>query len=1412
MPITTTGPLFTLGFWGVVVELLPCDATLSMEVQEAPDTGGDAPDVGNAEIVGTAPPGAIMWVAILSNDGDKRFYRYRHVGPNTLDGEWSNWSDGAAPIVFFFEDLSAQNRPSVVAARTITPTVQAIATVSGGVGTLLLEINDPDATVSKVEFAKWEGATWSSFVEDVVAPFTTTITLQEKHNVIIAWRVTYDRGDGPVLLEDSVAYDLDILPELTNFNVTIDHSTGDVTITYTGDDDTLSIKWHDQATAYASNAAARTAADSGSDDNDGRSDQDIVVESGIAEGATHYVAIVAYTGANGTGTPSTEAYLGAVTRHTDTIVGGAFVPTVKALASVSGNIGTLLLTINDPDGFVDRVQFRKWEGTSWSTYVEDTAAPFTTTITLQEKHNVMIGYEIRYDSGAGDVFIEREATFDRDVIPELSGYSVDIDHATGDVLISYTGDDDTLSIKWHDQSSAYASNAAARTLVDSGSDDNDGQTGQDIVVQSGIGEGVTRYVAIVPYDAASGGGNAGPVAYLGSVTRHIDTDTIPDGAPSADAVLSGGPPKDTVTLTVTDPDGVLTGIGFQVLENNAWSDWVDDTIVPFLAVKTVAIEEKHNTAIGWRLIYDLGGGTQYVYGFIVFDADTIPELSVFNVEVDHSDGDVFLTYVGDDDTQSIEWATSATAWADNNAAKIAALAGTLQDDPSFADLQVVTGIGEGVSYWVAAVGWTGAARTGTSSRMAWVAKVTRHIDTDTNVQVPTLRVAPSVSGTTAKLELFPTETPPDEGGFTTPFRFRHSTPELGPGTWSTFVNESVAPFDHLTPLLEKHNLIIEWEATYDLGLGGGAQIIQDSVTYDKNTTPELKHITIDQDAGVPTVTWGGDDDTERVRWSEATDAAFPSQATAEASGNIETARSFTVGSITVGQTKRVTVVAERTTAPAGFGVEEYQVEVTMPPDTDTLPFGLAEISGISLGVNPTSGDVKLTVVGNENTLSIQWHDQATDYASDAAARTAVEGATTQDPDGQFHRIVVQSGIAEGANRFVAVLAYDAVGGEEGSGAQSVEVYRIDLGRPIDTQPADPSDILPADLPIIPFIAMSGAINFDDVGAANGQIRWDEKVSGAGLKGYNANSTTFTETHLDHTRTPLASTAGRVWVMYGGQNAGRFTGLGDVEERAFPAVQLLTSGQWQYWTGSVWSNFTLDDDDGLVCLAEADSTSGLSRIRMYTRDKFVLDDLADMSEAVVVVEDQSQKFDSSGRIIDDIEMISASSLYIPSTETIRVGNIATPSFISKKILISHAVLISEITTQLMTHVSGGAGYGHNVAVTSGGWKHTHNFVVPEGCKIITVQSRLYRRDNVTSRAIMTLIEVGTAETVTTKVTLTHTGDDPATYQLKSSTPAYVVPADKTWRVTAEIGHNTLATDARYQFSAIFYQMPEYQFGY
>ncbi len=995
MPITTTGPLFTLGFWGVVVELLPCDATLSMEVQEAPDTGGDAPDVGNAEIVGTAPPGAIMWVAILSNDDAKRFYRYRHVGPNILDGEWSAWSDGAAPIVFFFEDLSAQNRPSVLA--RLIPTIQADASVSGTTGTLLLTINDPGDFKTKVEFKKWDGLVWSSYVEDVVAPYTTTITIQEKHNVMIGWKVTYDIGQGPVCLEDVVSYDADTVPEFTS--LVIDEDLGVVTIHYSGDDDLEQIRWQEvlSPTAFPTKA-------------------------------------------------SVEA----------------------------------------------------------------------------EATNIVVGRQNSFTVG-------------------------------------------TITV------------------------------------------GQTRRVTIVAERTTSPANFGGIESHL-EITRPPDTDTINKVAPSADAVLSGGPPKDTVTLTVTDPDSVLTGIGFQVLENNAWSAWVDDITPTFLNTKTVAIEEKHNTAINWRLLYDTGGGTQYVYGSVTFDADTIPELTVFNVEVDHSDGDVFLTYAGDDDTQSIEWATSASAWADNNAAKIAALAGTLQDDPNFADLQVVTGIAEGASYWVAAVGWTGAARTGTSSTRAWVAKVTRHID------------------------------------------------------------------------------------------------------------------------------------------------------------------------------------------------------------TDTQPFGLAEISGIDLSVNPTSGDVKLVVVGNENTLSIQWHDQATDYASDAAARTAVEGATTQDPDGQFHRIVVESAIAEGANRFVAVLAYDAVGGEDGTGTQSVEVYRIDLGRPTDTQPADPSDILPAGLPLIPFFAASGTLNFDDVGAANGFVRWDEKVSGAGLLGYNNNSVDFTETNLDHTRTPLASTAGRVWIMYGGKDVTRFTGLTDPEERAFPAVQLLISGQWQYYADAAWTNFTLDDDDGLLAIVAADSTSGLSRIRMYAKDKFTLDDLSDMSEAVVVVEDQSQKFDSSGRIKDDLEMVSASSLYLPSSETVRVGNIATPSFISKKLLISHAVLISEISTQQMTHVSGGSGYGHNVSSTSGGWKHTHNFVVPEGCKIITVQSTLWRRDNVTSRAITTLIEVGTGESVTTKATLTHTGTDPGTYQLKSSTPAYVVPADKTWRITAEIGHNTLNTDARYQYSSIFYQMPEYQFAY
>ncbi len=1021
-----TGSSFTLSFWGVVVELLPCDATLVMEVERAPDTGGDAPDTGNSEIVGTADAGSFIWVDVLSNDGAKRFYRYRHIGPNVLDGEWSPWSDGAAPVIFFLEDLTAANRPSVVAARTITPTVQAIATVVAGVGTLLLEINDPDATVSKVEFAKWEGTSWSSFVEDVVAPYTTDITLQEKHNVIIAWRVTYDRGDGPVLLEDSVSYDLDILPELSNFNVTIDHSTGDVAITYTGDDDTLSIKYHDQATAYASNAAARTAAIAGTA-NDGRSDQDVVVESGIAEGATHYVAIVAYTGASGTGTVSTEAYLGTVTRHIDTTVPDttAFVPTVKVDASVSGTTGTLLLTINDPESFVDRVRFKKWEGTSWSSYVEDTAAPYTTTITVQEKHNVLIGWEVRYDSGDGDVFLEDTVSFDRDLIPELSGYSVDIEHDTGDVRYSYTGDDDVLSIKRHDQSTPYASNAAARTAALSGTIV-DGQTGVDLLAQSGIAEGASRYVAIVAFDAASGGGNAGPVAYVGSVTRHIntDTDTI---IPTVKVDVSVSGTTGTVLLTINDPSGFVDRVRFKKWTGSSWGSYVEDVSAPFTT--TITLQEKHNVAIGWEVRYDPGGGNVFLENVVSFDADEIPEIEAYNVAIEHDTGNVDFSYTGDDDVLSIKRHDQSSPYASNAAAKTAAQSGVVVEGRTGVDIPAQTGIAEGASRYVAIVAYSAAGGGGTVSTNAYVGAVTRHIDTNTQIpdtHVPTVKADASVSGTTGTLLL----TINDPDGFLNRVRFK----KWEGSSWGSYVEDVSAPYTTTITLQEKHDVAIGYEIRYDAGAGN--VFIENVVNFDQDNIPEIQdyNVTIEHDTGDVSISFTGDDDVLSIkRHDQATAYASNAAAKTAAEGGVvvegRTGVDVTVESgIAEGANRYVAIVAY-SAAGGGGTVSENAYVGSVTRHTDTLGTPLAELTSLDVTGN-IDGDVLLSYAGNETVASVRWHDQATPYTDVAAAKTAAAAGTLVAAQ-SAQNIEVQATIAKDTSRYVAVVAYDNAGGTTG---------------------------------------------------------------------------------------------------------------------------------------------------------------------------------------------------------------------------------------------------------------------------------------------------------------------------------------------------------------------------------------------
>jgi len=823
------------------------------------------------------------------------------------------------------------------------PTVQADASVSGTTGTLLLTINDPDSFVSKVEFKKWEGVSWSAYVEDVSAPYTTTIALQEKHNVMIGWRVTYDSGAGNVFLEDTVSFDMDLIPEITALSLFLDHTTGDVELDYAGDDDVGSVRWAVSGSAYPNLATTQAGTV-----NAGRSDTGVVVDTGIAEGAPLFLSLLGYTDGVGGGTESAVLYGAQIGRQTDT-----HPPTVEAIASVSGTTGTLTLTIHDPDSFLVAVDFRKWEGTSWSSFVNDPSAPYSTTITIQEKHNVLIGWRVTYNSGTGNLFLQDDVTFDADLIPELSALNLSVDHTDGVTTAQYSGDDDVGSIRWASSTSSYPNlvTTQAGTVVA-------GRTNS--FAPGVITEGQSRFVSILAYTDGAGGGTESPELYQLETTRHTDTDTNIQ-VPTVNAVPSVAGGVGTLTLTLNDPNTYINLVGFRKWENNAWSSWVDDAIFPFDSVETITLQEKHNVAIGWQVRYDLGqgAGNETLGSTVEFDTDPTPELASLFLYIDHTTGDVELNYTGDDDVGSIRYSDSGTAFP----SRVTTQSGTVVGGRTTSGTVVQSGIAEGATRYVSILAYSDGAGGGAESTEIYWAAVTRHTDStipNTDTQIPTVSVFMAVSGGNTTTTLVPN----DPGGhIVTPYRFRHST---GLGSWSGYSSESVAPFDHITPVLEKHNLLVEWEFTYDLGLGDGNQVVTGLVTYDADELPELNSmgLAIDHTTGDVSLSYNGDDDVGSIRYSDS-GSAYPTLVTTQ-SGTVNAGRSddsvVIQAGIAEGATRWVSVLAY--TSASGTGTESavlYRAEVTRHTDTDTDTI-IPTIQAVS---TVTTGVGKITLTAND---------------------------------------------------------------------------------------------------------------------------------------------------------------------------------------------------------------------------------------------------------------------------------------------------------------------------------------------------------------------------------------------------------------------------------------------------------------
>lgn len=99
--LTFQPPPFNFRTTGIVLSLVPGDASLGIEIERAPDNGSGAPNTGASVSIATGfvvPPSGGLFRDLLPLDGQKRFYRARQHGNGYDPGPWTAWTAGHKPV------------------------------------------------------------------------------------------------------------------------------------------------------------------------------------------------------------------------------------------------------------------------------------------------------------------------------------------------------------------------------------------------------------------------------------------------------------------------------------------------------------------------------------------------------------------------------------------------------------------------------------------------------------------------------------------------------------------------------------------------------------------------------------------------------------------------------------------------------------------------------------------------------------------------------------------------------------------------------------------------------------------------------------------------------------------------------------------------------------------------------------------------------------------------------------------------------------------------------------------------------------------------------------------------------------------------------------------------------------------
>lgn len=406
----------------------------------------------------------------------------------------------------------------VLGAPAIAPRVELKPSQNGGVGTLLVEIEDPFGTLVDIRFKTHSGGGTFDFADaldgswtvDGSAPYSQTVNLVENFDSHIAVAVRYTDTDGVVkTVYYQRSFDADNKPAVA-FSTALLGT--ELFLGWLGTEDLKAIRY---ATSKIS-LPATTAVDPGSGTLVvGSSSELISILTGIASGETGYVRARGYADVGGTGAIVTPDYTNAVQSPagggTDTIF-----PIVRPKAKQSGSSGLLALDIIDPQNRILETAFIVASGVNltnddptsgqWS---RDTVSPFTTTssVALAEERSSFIGWAVGFNDGTGTEYWQGVAEYDSDKISHVRSVNARVNVDTGELSSSVKIDEDSQSFRIKASTSGFLDPTTVGGTVVNLTQASESDIGTLITLASGE----KGFISVAAFPSTNATGTPGPV-------------------------------------------------------------------------------------------------------------------------------------------------------------------------------------------------------------------------------------------------------------------------------------------------------------------------------------------------------------------------------------------------------------------------------------------------------------------------------------------------------------------------------------------------------------------------------------------------------------------------------------------------------------------------------------------------------------------------------------------------------------------------------------------------------------------------------------------------------------------------------------------------------------------------------------